>query len=495
MAKEILLDIKVDAKGAQQSVKDLGGAVDTLSNKVDKASENTNKSVKAFVKLKDGIKALAGATIVLKAFDIAAETFQSLDVVARKVEQAFALIKATLMSLVPVMDSFIKASLSLLKGEFEEAGKFSGIFISQLKKVPDAIVEMSTEALKGVDAMRALRDAERELNVETAKRQALIEENKYISEDEKRSIDERLQAAKTAYALESEIAQKRIALERERIDIIMSDPTRDPNAESTLNDLAEAKIAIEQAIVDQKSRQTELNNKINQLEKERPILDDNFRAEIRDNIQTLEDEKRTIIIDSTRLTKAQLAKIEDIERKVRILKAKEEAELLRYIALEGASTTANAIIQLNDVVNQNKLIGVEKGSIEEQRILEKQWRFNKKLQLAAAIIDGYKAVNASLSQSPISIGPVPNPAGILSLAFATTTSALNVAKIAAAKYGGSAISSSAPSIPSFSAPQNQTVNVGNFDQQNQQPIQAYVTATDVSNALEARKFLQNRNKL
>ena len=495
MAKEILLDIKVDAKGAQQSVKDLGGAVDTLSNKVDKASENTNKSVKAFVKLKDGIKALAGATIVLKAFDVAVDTFKELDQVARFVEKSIAAVKAAFFTLAPIIENFGKATLALLTGEFEEAGKFAGIFTDLLGKSVDTFNDLNDQAQKTVDLFRDLRDAERELNIEVAKRQALIEKNKFISDDETKSIQERIDAAKIAFQLESEIARERIKLEEERIRLILSDPTKDPLSEAVLNDLAAAKIAIYQAQNDQFSKQTELNNKINQLQKEAPILDDNFRAEIRDNTQTLEDEKRTIIIDSTRLTKDQAAKIEDDKRKERILKAKEEAELLRYIALEGASTTANAIIQLNDVVNQNKLIGVEKGSIEEQRILEKQWRFNKKLQLAAAIIDGYKAVNASLSQSPISIGPVPNPAGILSLAFATTTSALNVAKIAAAKYGGGAISSSSPSIPTFSAPQNQTVNVGNFDQQNQQPIQAYVTATDVSNALEARKFLQNRNKL
>ena len=54
--------------------------------------------------------------------------------------------------------------------------------------------------------------------------------------------------------------------------------------------------------------------------------------------------------------------------------------------------------------------------------------------------------------SPVAIGPIPNPAGIASLAFAAITSAANIAKIASSKYEGGASSSSAPTAPSVSAP-------------------------------------------
>ena len=64
------------------------------------------------------------------------------------------------------------------------------------------------------------------------------------------------------------------------------------------------------------------------------------------------------------------------------------------------------------------------------------------MQLAGAVIDAGKAITASLASSPIAIGPVPNPAGIASLAFAAITSATNIAKIAATQF----TSSSAPSV-------------------------------------------------
>jgi hypothetical protein len=67
---------------------------------------------------------------------------------------------------------------------------------------------------------------------------------------------------------------------------------------------------------------------------------------------------------------------------------------------------------------------------------KRQFYIQKAMNLGMATIDGYKAITSSLAQSPIAIGPIPNPAGIASLAFAGATSAANILKIASAKYGG-----------------------------------------------------------
>lgn len=67
---------------------------------------------------------------------------------------------------------------------------------------------------------------------------------------------------------------------------------------------------------------------------------------------------------------------------------------------------------------------------------KRQFYIQKAMNLGMATIDGFKAITASLAQSPIAIGPVPSPAGIASLAFAGATSVANIMKIASAKYGG-----------------------------------------------------------
>ena len=73
------------------------------------------------------------------------------------------------------------------------------------------------------------------------------------------------------------------------------------------------------------------------------------------------------------------------------------------------------------------------------------------MQLAGAIVDAGKAITASLASSPIAIGPIPNPAGIASLAFAAVTSATNIAKIASTTFTSSTTPSTDTPPPSTTA--------------------------------------------
>lgn len=140
-------------------------------------------------------------------------------------------------------------------------------------------------------------------------------------------------------------------------------------------------------------------------------------------------------------------KLDDIDtatvEKVKADEATKRAEQFATIqkGFEFAEKTLGAIEGITNLVQANKLKGVQKGSKEEEKIMRKQFNLNKAMQLAGAVIDAGKAITASLASSPIAIGPVPNPAGIASLAFATITSATNIAKIAATQF----TSSSAPS--------------------------------------------------
>ena len=128
---------------------------------------------------------------------------------------------------------------------------------------------------------------------------------------------------------------------------------------------------------------------------------------------------------------------------------------------------------------------LEKGSKAEEELARKQFKFNKALQLGGAVIDAAKAINSSLAQSPIAIGPVPNPAGIASLAFAATTGALNIAKIASAKFESTStdVDTPTPDIGGGGAPQFNVVGdsgVNQLAQLQQQPTQAYVVSGEVT---------------
>jgi len=141
------------------------------------------------------------------------------------------------------------------------------------------------------------------------------------------------------------------------------------------------------------------------------------------------------------------------------------------------------------------------GAAAYEALARKQFEFNKKMQLAGAVIDLAKSINASLASSPVAIGPVPNPAGIASLAFVSATGLANIAKIAATQYqspnaqSGSGPSPSAGGGGAMSAPSAQSPSALNLSflegNVNTAPLQTYVLAGQVSNAQQAEFKIKN----
>lgn len=155
-----------------------------------------------------------------------------------------------------------------------------------------------------------------------------------------------------------------------------------------------------------------------------------------------------------------------------------------------------SVQNLSDIFFLAQSSKAKKGSAEAEALAKKQFKVNKALQLSMAVMDGYKAITASLAQSPVAFGPIPNPAGIASLAFAVTTSAANVAKILATQYeststgGGEAPTPSIGSTsetPTITQPmaQQPTTPGTNFDAQGNVigggSIKAYVVETEITN--------------
>ena len=160
----------------------------------------------------------------------------------------------------------------------------------------------------------------------------------------------------------------------------------------------------------------------------------------------LKTELETSLANITKEAKdKELAIVKETEEKKR-------AEQLKTAdaALDYAGQSISAIEGITNLAMENKLKKVKKGSKEEEALLKKQFQLNKSMQLAGAIVDAGKAITASLASSPIAIGPIPNPAGIASLAFAAVTSATNIAKIASTTFTSSTNSSSNPT-PSTTA--------------------------------------------
>jgi hypothetical protein len=167
-------------------------------------------------------------------------------------------------------------------------------------------------------------------------------------------------------------------------------------------------------------------------------------------------------------------------------------------ALELADKTTQSIQNIGDIAFAAKMSKVKKGSKEEEELAKKQFKFNKNMQLAGAIIDAGKAVTASLASAPLAIGPFPNPLGIASLATAITTSAVNIGKIAQTQFtstggggvgGGGVPAASSSSTTGTAAPAfnlfgqgNDMNNVGaQQTQTNEITVNAVVSETEITN--------------
>jgi hypothetical protein len=173
---------------------------------------------------------------------------------------------------------------------------------------------------------------------------------------------------------------------------------------------------------------------------------------------------------------------------------------------EFAQKTLGAIEGITNLAMENKLKKVKKGSKEEEALLKKQFQLNKSMQLAGAIVDAGKAITASLASSPIAIGPIPNPAGIASLAFAAITSATNIAKIASTQFTSSTTPSTDTPPPSTTAvapaaaPQlfgqantGSQVNAG--DGTNNITVTAVVSETEITASQNHINNIQNNSVL
>lgn len=215
------------------------------------------------------------------------------------------------------------------------------------------------------------------------------------------------------------------------------------------------KVAAEEAA---KVREAQARSDKAELEAKLLRIEDDFNAEqeLKKELAALEMEQAKA--DKT-LTTGELLKIdEEYNAKIRDID-KETAEHNKQLkqeeidrAVEWTEKSINALQNLGDAYFTNRLAKVEKGSKAEEDLARKQFKFNKALQLGGAIMDAGKAITASLASSPIAIGPVPNPAGIASLAFVAAQGAASITKILATKFEGGG-SSSAPSVspPSISS--------------------------------------------
>jgi len=331
-------------------------------------------------------------------------------------------------------DAAKKAQEDAYKAEVDASKIKNDKLITDAKTAGKDTKELEVNAKKELLAIQEDYDKKGiELTKEIADTKNAIANQVY---DNQKAVDEKRKelAKQTADALVTTELEKRdaeIKAEQDKFKLLIDQYAVGTAERIALeNQLAENIVAINKTYSD---KQVQIL-----LDAQNAIID-NENATYAERIAAL-DKADQAVKDSTTITEKERTRIlaENTEKRKALIDEERLATLDAINSgLELASQAAGATQAIGDAVYAGKLKNVKKGSAEEEAILKKQFEFNKKMQLAAAIIDGAKAATASLAQSPVAIGPIPNPAGIASLAFVAITTAATLAKIASTQFESS----------------------------------------------------------
>ena len=131
-------------------------------------------------------------------------------------------------------------NLNALAEPFVAAGK-------AIAKMTEKATEAADAAIRLKDSQQALRDSNRQLEVDYARAAATIEELKMKRDDERLSLEERSQAARDAAALDAEFAKRRIEAADQEAALLRREISLQGETEERLDALRDAEIAASDA--------------------------------------------------------------------------------------------------------------------------------------------------------------------------------------------------------------------------------------------------------
>jgi len=283
MAKEeVIINIKANSNEANKSLEKVKQNTAEIKNEAKDAASEFNvmgvslNGVKAafskitgvsklmFGSIKAGIASTGIGLLVIAIgslvshFTNTKKGAEQLEVAMKSIGAAFSVITDRASKLGGAIVKLFKGDV---KGALEDAkGAVTG-FGDEVRKETKVMSELAKAAI-------ALRDSNRELNVETARRRSEIEALKLIAEDVTKSENERLTAAKAAMAIETDLLAKRVANAEEAVRIQQEDLSTKQANQEQLDNLAQLEIDLFNIRAESTTKQIELNNKINAIEKE-----------------------------------------------------------------------------------------------------------------------------------------------------------------------------------------------------------------------------------
>ena len=434
-----------------------------------------------------------------------------------------------------------KAALAFFTGDFKEAAKqakeaFSEVVdgvvgveeggLERVQKIAERVTKKVQQAIKEGQKLTELEKAAALADVKRQKiqleQQRLAEIQRQQRDDEFASIEDRIKAnenlgkiLENQYTLEAAQIQKKIDFAQ---------------AQYNINKTTENAVALAQANLELTDLQERLEgqrseqkmNYISLLREEKDIERSNTEAYIarleaqlnldaellnseRDrlmvqlqNIETLKTARMAAIEDELALTKEGTARYNElinqraeVEQNAAIETAKIKKDLNQK-DIEDRKTLRDAYINLARVSFSAVAELAELYSGDNEARQKKAFQINKAFQIAEATMSTYNAVVGALKAQGAD-GLLPFPVRVANAAAAGIIGAANVAKIAATKFDSAEAPTPDTSAPDTGGasitPQFNVVGRGGVNQlaasingRNNQPIQAYVVAGEVTSA-------------
>lgn len=454
MAVDKTIKINVDAK---QGIKQ----VDELKKGVQDTSKGAKDSKASFSMMQAGVRGVGlafkamGIGLIVAGFAKLGEMLQQNQAVIDKVNIAsavlgdvFTKIGTVIVSVVKSLGLLGKAVGKVLKGEFTEAGNlakesFNGVkeavvgnnesfsdFIKNAKEGAKATVEFAKATTNMRNEVKLADAQQRQLQL-TYQKEAELQ--RQIRDDVSLTFEERIAANEELGRILDEQFAKEQALAQKKIDLAALELSRNKD-----------NIDLQVALIDAKTELADLDERIT-----------GQRSEQLTNLNALEKERQ----DS--LKKTVVVAKETAEAEVKIAELTEETK---------RGIVANSMGQVASLMGEESKAG-------------------KALAVGQALINTYSAASAALAPPPVGAGPIFGP---IAAVGAVAAGMANVKKIMSTKIPGAEGSGGAvgdtPSVPSpepmggIGGTIPNLENITGTATGEQQPVQAFVVETDISNA-------------
>ena len=482
MAVEKNIKINVDAKKAISQVDELKTGVQDTN----KAAANSQSG---FKKMKSGIGAVGlafkaiGVGLIVAAFAKLAEILSQNQEVMDKVNIAsavlgdiFTKIGKVIVSVVKGLGLLGKAVSKVLKGEFSEAANlakdsFNGVkeaVVGNNKSFKDFINNAKNAAIETGKFAKELVRLRNEVKLAEANQRQLqlvyqkdAELQRQIRDDISLTFEERIAAnTKLAEILDKQFAEEEaLALKKVRL------------AELELS-RNKSNIDLQVALIDAKTELADLDERIT-----------GQRSEQLTNLKALEKEQADAIQASIDADK----------------KRAQEAEKNGNKTVDIAKKTGEAEVEIAKLTAENKRSIVANSLGQVASLIGEESKAGKALAVGQALINTYSAATAALAPPPIGAGPIFGPIAAIG---AVAAGMANVKQILATKLpggdGGGGGGGPEPAIPQAGGLGPQDINMEAIEQPTlggQQPAQAFVVESDISNAQALQQELDLQSTL